>query len=336
MGDSWTPFAGVTLESHPDAPCDQPVEAFPGLWTAFPTRSWADVARWYSLRLGGQWWPKETGVTWCLGRKVQWMVEPRQVQAIVGAREIVQSFGLDCGYSVGSAARVLLRHCGDPQYHYKNSLLLTRDTGDAYVECAPGLYPDATLYDCKSYYYTILRRLPTWRLSVTLAGKLQFHDNYPGEEDRRNAVLDAVGTHKLLRNALVGCMVGRQGGSPYYYRGKLLRHRGGPGLFRGAGLLVRRVAWELAQRASIETDSRLSNTDCVVTAPGQYPGVWDDYGLVVERRYEGDADICCPVIYKVGPHETTWYQRGSRFRQASPRPAIPTLSYVDTWMRRSA
>lgn len=335
MGTTAT-FASVTLESHPDAPCDEPVEAFPGLWTATPYRGWADVARWYSIRQGGQWWPKATGATWCLGRRIQWLVEPHCVAPIVEARGIVQSFGSDCGYSIGSAARALLKYIGHPQYHYKNCLLLTSETGPAYVDCTPGQYPDAAMYDCKSYYYAILKRLPTWRLSLTSAGKLQFHGNYVGEEDRREQVLRAVGGHKLLRNALVGCMCGRSKGQPYYFRGRQLAHRGGPGLYRGAGLLVRRVAWELTQRASLDTDSKLSNTDCVLTSGGLYPGVWDDLGLVVSRLYEGDADVCCPVIYKVGAYETHWYERGSRFRQATPRPALPELSYVGSWMRRSA
>lgn len=336
MANDYHPFAHVTLESHPDAPITQPVECFPGLWTATAVTSWADACRWYSLRAGGQWWPKEKGLTWCCGSRVQWLVESSQVGAIVGAREICQSFGVDCGFSVGSAARALLRYCGDPQYPYKGSLMLTADTGDAYVDCLPGLYPDATLYDCKSYYYSILRRLPTWRLAVRRNGTVDFFGDQPGEADRRSAVLSAVYDHKTLRNALVGCMTGRKKGSPYYWKGTQYQHRGGPGLYRGAGLLVRRVAWELTQRASLESDSKLSNTDCVLTTGGLYPGVWDDYSLVVERRHAGDAEVCCPVVYRVGSHQTEWYHRGSRFRQAEPRPALPQQSYVGSWMRRAS
>lgn len=326
-------FGGLTLECHETVPCTQPVEAYPRLWTAYPAESWQKACEWYSQRLGGQWWPKKDGLTWVEGSRVSWIVEPSQLGPIVGAQQIAQSFGLDCGASVGSAARALLRYCGDPQYPYKGSLMLTSGTGDAYVECTPGIYADATLWDCKSYYYSILRRLPTWRLAVRTDGRLDFFGDGPGEADRRAAVLAAVATHKQLRNALVGCMTGRKKGSPYYHAGRQKLHRGGPGLFRGAGLLVRRVAWELTRTASVESDSKLSNTDCVLTTGGQYPGIWDEYDLVVEKRQEGEADVCCPVIYRIGPHETEWYRRGSRFRLAEPRPASPCLSYVGDWLR---
>jgi hypothetical protein len=319
--------------ANPDAALVTLREITPQFYTATSRDGWARACQSMSLLGGGQWWPKETGLTWCMGRRHIWVVEPSQVPGILAARAIVTALGLECGYSIGSAARALLRFVGPAQYHYKSSLALTAETGDAYIECHPGQYLNSCLYDCKSYYYSLLRRLPTWRVTVRSSGGLRLHGTFSGEDDRRVVVLDRVCSHKLLRNALIGCMVGRQTGSPYYHKGDRKLHRGGPGLFRGAGLLIRRTAWELTRRASVQTDSKLSNTDCVLSQDGLYPEEWDRYGLVVEQRLEGDAEVCAPTIYRVGSHLTVWYGKGSRFMDAQPRPALPSREYVDEWLR---
>jgi len=320
LGDDISPMTGIR-------------EWAPNFFTAAASAGWTAVCRWESLRDGGQWWPKEKGLTWCMGSRYTWIVTEDQVPAILAARAIVEGLGLTCGYSIGSAARSLLNYCGPPQYGYKSSLGLLHEAGNAYLECHPGEYPESTLYDCKSYYYSILCRLPCWRLTLRPGRRLALHGDFPGELHRREQVLQLVKDHKLLRNALVGCMTGREAGAVYYYRGERYQHKGSPGIFRGAGLLVRRTAWELTRRASVETDSKLSNTDCVLCQGGLYPGTWDEYGLVVEPRHSGDAEVCAPTIFRVGPFRTVFYAGGSRFGDALPRPAMPSKEYHRDWLR---
>lgn len=304
------------------------------LYTATAAGGWSEVCRWASTLEGGQWWPKERGLTWANGTRATWIVTADQVPEIEAAHGICQGLGLACGWSVGSAARALLRYVGPPQYHYRSSLALKAETSGGYLECHPGEYDDSVLWDCKGYYYTLLTRMPTWRLTIRSDARLVMHGNYPGEEDRRHRVLQLVAPYKLLRNALVGCMTGREEGAVYYHQGKRKRHKGGPGLFRGAGLLIRRTGWELARAAAVEVESKLSNTDCVLCTGGLYPATWADYGLVVEPRLEGQAEVCSPIIWRVGAKGTKFYDQGSRFRESFPRPPAPTRLYTGAWLSR--
>lgn len=324
------------LDLGDDEPLQRLSHVADRLYTGLAPEGWSSVCCWASKVEGGQWWPKEKGLTWCMGSRYAWVVTVDQVEAIMSARAIVLDLGLDCGWSIGSAARALLRYVGPPQYHYKSSLGLLLETGNAYLECAPGEYPDSILWDCKSYYYTLMSRLPTWRVTLGGGDRLRLHGNLPGEEARRAEVLARVGGHKLLRNALVGCMTGREAGAVYYHAGRRKTHRGGPGPFRGAGLLIRRTGWELARRAAVDTGSVLSNTDCVLSQGGRFPDVWADYGLIVEQRLDGDADVCSPITWRVGSHPTKFYAEGSRFLDPISRPAEPRSCYTSAWLRRAS
>ena len=323
--DSW-----VDLGEHD--PVRGLAQIAPGLWEARSRRGWSEVCQWASRTEGGQWWPKEHGLTWCCGSRYQWIVEPEQVEPILKAREITLGFADKVGYSVGSCARKLLLYAGPPQYAYRSNHAFLSDITWGFQSCSPSMVADATMLDVKSYYYSLLTRLPTWRLTLRAGGRIAWHGDFPGESDRRAAILGAVADHKLLRNALVGCMTGRTTGSVYYHAGDRCLHRGGPGPFQGAGWLLVRSAYELTRSAAIETGSILSNVDCVTTTGGRWPSIWDRCGLVVETRASGEAEICAPTIYKIGTRATKFYLEGSRFRDHIPIAADPHPQYHRAWL----
>lgn len=308
----------------------------PGLYTCVAPLGWNRFCKWGSSHLPGQWWPKETGCTWQVGRRCAWFNEVSMIGRILDAVECARSFGLEPGWSIGSAARCLLRWIGKSQRPLTSDLALLHDTGRSYQDCRPGVYDGATLYDAAGYYFGLWTRLPCLRVHVHSSGRLLWHHEPAQETRRRWDVADAVKERKLLRNAIVGCSTGKAAGTRFWHRGVCKTIRFGPGLFRASGLLVCRTGWELTHRASLETDSVYSNVDCVVSLDGLYPQVWDDYGVAHEAKARGHAVICNPICYKVGHRETKWYTRGSRLRETLVRPGLTPYQWCDQWLTRRA
>lgn len=291
-------------------------------------QSWHCFARWCSTFLGGQWWPRVDGCTWLQGSRRVWFTERSVLPSIVDAVDSVRSFGLDCGWSIGSAARALLKYVGKGYPASRHHHPFAIGAGRNYVDCRPGVYPRMAMHDAKAYYYTLLRGLPSWQPIVGSSGRIIFCKAGGDETSRRDEVLEFVKDRKPLRNSLVGCMTGRGDGASYFCRGELCELRGQLGPFRSAGLLVVRLGWELTRQAAREVDSVLSLVDCVTEPHGEVPPVWDRCGIQTGVKAFGVAEICNPVVFRVGEHDTALFRRGSRFKESHPCPDAPPIHWA--------
>lgn len=289
--------------------------------------SWFCFARWCSSYLPGQWWPRVDGCTWLLGSRRAWFVERSSLPAIMDSVEAVRGLGLDCGWSIGSAARALLKYIGKGTSSSRHRHPFMRDVTRNYIDCRPGVYPRMVMHDAKAYYYTLLRGLPSWYPRIGSSGRLIFCKSRTDETTRRNEIVEFVKDRKPLRNSLVGCMTGRAAGTCYFCRGEQKEFAGQLGPFRDAGLLVVRLGWELTRQAAREVDSVLSLVDCVTEPWGEIPPVWDRCGIQTGTKGFGVAEICNPIVFRVGEHDTTLFRRGSRFKEEHPCPPAPSVHW---------
>jgi hypothetical protein len=322
--DVWTDLGGAD-------PIQALLEVSPGLSLATPESNWDRVAEWASRSTGGMWMPSTRGVTWRNGRKTWWIAHPSCLAGIMEAREVAASLGVECGWSVGSVASALLRWVGPPKDSMRDRLRLTEGVTYQYIACEPGTYPDCQHYDVSAYYYTLLGRLPSLRPLVLSTGRLLWQHIDSAQADRWAKVYQAIGPCKYLRNALVGCMIGRQRDRPYYFRGERKLMKGDPGPFSTAAWCVVRAGFEITQEAAEETDAVWAHTDAVIAKEGLYPAVWDRLGLKVRTEGSGPTEICTAITYKCGGDESAYYKRGSRFAEASPKPPKPPILYYPQW-----
>lgn len=311
-------------------------ERRPGLWTGVVERGYSEVCAWASTFLPGQWLPKEGGLTWANGSRRAYLVAPERLRAVIEAHAVAEGLGLDPGWSIGSCARAILRWVAEPQFPYRGAWGLFADAGTQYHLAAPGTYPDADYYDVSSYYYTLMRGLPSLRVVALPGLPLVWGGLTRAERGRWERALLAVRDHKLLRNALWGCSLGSLGGQPFYHQGVRKRTGPAPGLFVGAGCLVARTAWEMTREAAEEVCAPLSNVDSVIALGGRYPSIWDRHGFRVVREAEGDAEVYSVYNYRVGGRATDWYRWGSRFRDPSEALPAPARLFYREWLRRAA
>ena len=257
-------------------------------------------------------------------------------------------------FSVGSCARALLAWAfTEPHYEPSSERLLDGITFGFHA-CKPGRYicreprtipnpapadltdsavevpnpahkPPIILWDVKSYYYNLICRLPSMRVS-TYRNALKFWNARPDERARWRDVLEAVRDNKPLRNSLAGACLGSLKPSPAFTSAnavpgtvRRISVPGSPGPFRAAGLLVVRSGYELCQRQFIETDSVYGTIDSVANS-GARPRVWESVGLTATVRAGGNAEICHRGSYRIGVFQTKPYAQGSR----SVVPVAPT------------
>jgi hypothetical protein len=221
----------------------------------------------------------------------------------------------------------LLARVGEGQYPERGIYDATEASLWGYSDCTPGEYGDAIQWDVRACYLSLLRALPTWRVSLGW-DRLHWHRWRPGEEDRARQLLDQVAEEKALRNAMIGCMAGSKRGLEGWHRGEKCRLPGGLGRWRPAALVVARTAYELAWLESRACGSVYTATDAVTVVDGCCPEVWPSWGLEVREKAAGPAEICSHGVYRVGVHATEWYRRGSRY-------PIPESRLVDVGVRLS-
>lgn len=321
----WTNWEG-------DEPITEPQRVADCLWLCRPRESWSAAAKWASEATPGMWFPKDYGATWICGRRRAWLLDPDLYPELARARSICLDLGVEAGWSVGSCAYGLLKWIGVKQWPERSARDLLSEHGHAYVQCLPGRYQGATQWDVRSYYYSLWVRLPSLVVHCWPSGKVVWAKTPSSAWSRHRAACEAVGGHKWLRNAIVGAAQGSRAGAPYYHRGVRGVWRGSYGPLAPAAWMVRRSGWELTRRASEEVEAVHSHTDSVMALGGLYPSAWESVGLVVAQKGEGDAEVCWPGCYRIGGHETKWYQRGSRFADAYPPTPAPRVEYYRRWL----
>lgn len=302
------------------------------LWTATAPGGWAEAARYLSTSTGGMWFFREYGLTHVCGSKRMCVVEPPQVPGIMEARLVCRDLGVDPGWSIGSCANRILHSMGRPQYAEKGAARLLSESRCGYQDVCPGEYEHCDYYDVESYYFTLLRRLPSWRVTLPDDGPPIWLGMRASEVSRRRAIEEAVGGHKRLRNAIWGCMLGSASGTTYYHKGKACLWSGRRGPFYPAACLLARSAWEITRDVAEETDSVYSYVDAVMVRDGLYPQLWDDLGFRIGTKASGPAEVCWNLCYKCGNRQSVWYQRGSRWREPLPRSVRPDHLYYRQWV----
>jgi len=217
----------------------------------------------------------------------------------------------------------------------------------------PAYRAPVVLWDVKSYYYNMISRLPSVRVSV-FRNAIKFWNLRPDERARWRDVLDAVRDNKPLRNTIAGaCLgslkpslaftsapdkntsIGNRGDSPSTpnQTGTVRRITvpGSPGPFRAAGLLVVRSGYELCQRQYIDTNSVYGTIDSVANS-GTRPKVWESVGLTATIKAGGNGEICHRGSYRIGAFQTKPYATGSRIAAPKDAGEPPATLFYKKWL----
>lgn len=298
---------------------------------ARPATTWHEACRVLSTLAGGQWRPKDSGLVWSMGRQVLWVVAPHALESVEAARCVAMPWVDDPGWSIGSVSRGLLAALGEGQPAANSDHHLWQDASIGLRVCRPCIAQEGTIYDASAYYYSIMRRLPSLTCLPLADGKCSWFRQTRSEAVLRNAIMDAIGTHKLLRNAVWGSMVGSTTPGPYYHRGELRTGFAMKGKFRPSGEMLARAAYELTLMVAYEVDSVYTHTDCVTSIGGLYPSIWEANGYSFREHYSGYTHInnCCSV--KCGPHESKLYDPIDYVQQTIELPSLPRHLYGRGW-----
>ena len=324
-----------------------PVELGQNVYAATPTQGWRAAARELAGRLPGQILPG-AGCSWRMGARTDGvLIDHRNRTRIDAARDIQREvMGADnLAWSVGGVARRMLAWAATPQPYPREQerghaeRLYEPGEDIGYHSCAPGWYEEAELWDVSACYATLLRRLPSLRVTVTPQKRLLWHRMGAEERDRWQEVLSAVWDHKTLRNALWGTCLGSYKRQYAYANDgpgacRIIRPVFGPGPFRPAALVVARTAKELCAEESCNISSIYGTIDSVMSpAYNRLPAVWRRVGLECSVKHRGKAHVCARGTWAFWGessgallHATIPYQRGSREAIAIERSVVtPTI-----------
>ena len=342
--------AGLVRAGNRNA--NAPVQVSDGVYVGVAPEGWGTVASEFASYLGGQGRPSpaNVGAAWQCGRNVPGMIIDAKVyKSVLLAQAIVQAItpGAALKWTLGGLARQLYAYVGPPQTSsfrtefqtpWANAKRYIPGMADrllegityGYHQCRPGRYEYAEHYDVSGYYFSMLTRLKSLRLTVYETG-FDWDPMLPEEWERWQQVLASVPAHKPLRNALAGAAAGATWGAgkraiaysrikgaapehkadPWPVRAYDLPRSSGP--FRPAGLLLVRTGYEKTLQQCLEqglTNPVLySNIDSVICLPARVP-VWERYGFSVKSLYSGPAHIIGRGNWKVGSYETKNYRGG--------------------------
>lgn len=302
---------------------------------------WGELGRRLSLLVGGQVWPGSTSLTHNPGgRKLcTYFLPLSNLRDLINAKLLVEQLIEEPlrTHSYSGLARALLDWVGLKQEFGRpmEALLQTVDprrTCFHYYHCEPGTMKEAALWDIKAAYFQLLCRLPSPLVYLKSDGKIGFQKCEEAALIRWHTMLAAIGSHKKLRNILTGCM-SREGGGTFFSRGRAITSKGKDGVLRPAALTVIRATYELAALAQKQTKAKYSNTDCVITALGCTPDIWQEHGIEFNCQATGDAEIFSLGNYRVGSKATKWFWKGSRFQGPALGVEVKGASVLD-FLRR--
>jgi len=334
-------------------------------YKAYAPHGWGAAARTVAEQgLGGQVQPGRAGLRWGCGRVRGGNVLDAREQNllavtggyakggtyIIGARDVIRGIGgaeaIADVWSVGAAARYLWKFINAGQvsgYSHIQSRgalehlfpVIDAETLErapmGHHDCAPGIYPNAALWDVSSYYGSLLRRvadLPGAGLSPYVppgAGSIDWGVWHDGERERLRDAMIEVWEARTLRNAMWGTALGSY--KPIWYWGYDFETRTavkkkftpGPGPHRALALLICRTAQDLCAAQSEIIGSAYSTVDSVLSVDGRAPALWQEYGLTVSVRHSG----ACEVLRRGG-----W----AFWRTAEPKPQEPDSP---AWLHRT-
>jgi hypothetical protein len=268
----------------------------------------AMACRLASAQFGGQWWWSNDGCVWVVGRRRHYAVWEASLARVLRAREVARALGVDVqAWSVGGVARECLRWVGERE-----------QAGDCGLRAVDGRWHyyrvrtgvgEGALWDMDAAYYQMMLRLPSPHVLMLGARRWVWQAVGDAEMARWRALLAGVADYKLLRNALVGAMLG--GGRVVCAVGGEWRQVRTPhSAWAGTGAVVVRSVYELCGLAAMRGGAVYANTDCVLLEGDAHPRVWDAYGVLYSLRARGEYDVRGVGVYRVGELATVPYQRG--------------------------
>ena len=295
-------------------------------------KSWANIARFGSAATGGAWHDRAEGLTWANSKQSLVLIATGNLPYIKNSQRALAVLGGDLvskpGWSTSKLARqgmawVMPPGRGRSADEHRH---LTADGRWGHVNCYPGRYANYTHWDISGCYYSIARRLQSPLMRVLEGQEPRFGGATTPTACRWGSLLEIIQEDKPLRNTLVGCMATGQKRHSCWRAGEYVEMPDYSTDWLPAGLFIARVGWELCREAAQETRAVLSVTDCVVTNQGR-PAAWDRFGLRVKQVATGDAEICTPISFAVGPRETVPYSLGQRGNTAIHHGAKPRQEY---------
>lgn len=309
-------------------------------WQQLDEQAWAlsmpdgcaNLARELSRVLPGQVWCGHGTLTVQIGRKSTWLLDYTRVPDVQDARRAaLELTGGPCGWSLGNLARGLLKWaCEACRWDCRvEALKVCGEWG--YHRVVPCRIQRATLYDLDRAYYELACRLPSPHV-VPHPDRVIFRPLPDEQRARWVELLVRLGSHKLLRNALVGAMAGAEGGAARYINGELVPWRGAKGPLRGAALLIVRTCYELCALQAESAGAVYANVDCVVTPGERRPEVWSGYGLPWSVRGQGEADIRGLGVYRCGNYITRSYTERNRIEFPSGEGVVPNPLRCVQWL----
>jgi len=359
-------------------------EIVPNVWAGDPeTIGWAGVAFELAHYLRGQirLTRGNNGVSWINGRGGPhgMLVPTGLVQTLHDCREMLSVIGINDGpldgfWSVGAMARRLLTWVDKAQPYEKQVECVLDGFPYGYHDCKPGVYegapeyirntlpshdlfnlqpadmpnpeyrPELTMYDATAYYWNLIQRLRSLRITPYPNGAVSQWPMPPEASARwkrlKKDINDASDqgdkrkrrSFKTLRNSMCGVMAGSlQPGIAYcrdYLNGRVIRiqPQGRRGPFAGAGLLVVRIGGELCREESLTTESVYSTIDCVVSRSRE-PSVWKSHGLPYGVKASGSGVIVARGVWRIGVEQTLRYGKGEEERPIPLLPQPPVLYY---------
>jgi len=364
-------FAEAVRLAVEDGFLQTPGEEARHVWAASAPLGWAAAARHMAANLPGTLTPAQGpgGVMWKCGNgpaqgnviAISKRADIHKARALVASIIPEDERPQGIPWSLGACARRLLVWSAKPQVHdYTLEPLIGAEsdmTEYMYHDCQPGVYPFARMWDCQAYFFALMLRLPSLRVSMSRdrpgrPGALRWDRLKLEERERWGDVLAACRDEKVLRNSLWGASLGSMkkrtaytSAAPRDAQGKRMEWEPGrvrettvvygAGPFRPAALVLARGAAELCRIAAEEVGSVYSTVDSVTTIDDREPLVWVSLGLPCAPKYEGPADIVGRGDWRIGPHCTMPYipmkriEEGAKDRRGRVRWERDTKTALD-------
>lgn len=194
-----------------------------------------------------------------------------------------------------------------------------------YYHCSPTHMSCGILWDMRSAYWAIARRVPSPLVYFTTnpTRPLLFGSVSERTESQWRTMLDVIEPYKSVRLAMVGQYTKGYSDGPFRDVGYWCIHRGNviqepvrQGPLHNLGLLIVRCTYELCQQQREEANGCYAYVDCVITESNRRMGYWESLHIPHRGKAEGETHILSLDKRKVGDNTT---QRYRAYQQANRR-----------------
>lgn len=284
-----------------------------------------------SKRFPGTWWLGSATATWACGTYARTFLHERHFDTAMRGRRIVEELtGEPKGWTASQQARAILKWTGLHRSCTPTADRWLSESGWHFHRARCGVHEDQGLWDIQAAYFEVLRRLPSPFVHCRAEGAL-FPLPSSEAEDRWRRMLSTVGSHKGIRNCLVGLMAGGGCGGFGYRDGSIVRTPILAGPLRDTAALVVRTVYDLTRMAADAGNAVYANTDCVMMDRDREPNVWGDYGFPYRLEAAGQSEVVAIGCYRIGSKQTEIYREGHRHECPTESPTLPPVRLAD-WL----